>query len=118
MMKTNLLVGTLALAIAIVADPIATVAQTTTETGTCKLNQAEAMNCTVAFQNNGRFSMTWKDGVSDTYRWVGANAEQFNIVDRRGGRWHFSDARNCRDFSLTNLDNNNVITFTGHQQTC
>ena len=94
-------------------------AQVRTSTGTCKFNEKTMMKCTVTeASSNGAFTLRWSDGISDTYHWVGANSDRRNLEDVRGGSWHYHDYRNCRDYSLTNVDNGNVITFIGDTAAC
>ena len=87
------------------------------KSGKCQFNQTLTMECTTK-SNGGTFSIKWADGLSDTYRWVGSNADRINLVDARGGVWHYSDARNCRDFKITNVENKNSIAFRGHAKAC
>lgn len=101
----------------VVGQPTKTSAQTDAQTGMCRFNATVVMECTLT-NSGGTFSIAWNDGVSDTYHWIGANADRVNIRDSRGGNWHYSDYRNCRDFDLTNVNNGNVITFTGHHASC
>lgn len=56
-----------------------------------------------------RFTLEWEDGPSMTYTWVGSNLDIWNIVDTKGGRWHYDDNRTMGGFTLVNIDNGNQI---------
>lgn len=88
---------------------------------TCTFNNENPMSCTVSSSlNSGKaqITITWEDGASDTYTNVGSNADRVNQLDSRGGRWHYHDHRNCRDWDLINVDNGNIIRFVGDEAAC
>lgn len=55
------------------------------------------------------FRLEWSDGPRMTYTWVGSTADRHNLTDSLGGAWHYSDQKNGRGFSLSNLSNGNRI---------
>ena len=63
--------------------------------------------------NGPAFTLEWDDGPKMTYVWRGSNADQWNITDTKGGRWHYHDHRSGGGFELTNLDNKNEIRCLG-----
>ena len=88
---------------------------------TCTFNNERPMNCTVSSSNdsgNFQITITWEDGVSDTYTNVASNADKVNYLDSRGGCWHHYDHRNCRDSDFMNVDNGNIIRMVGDDAAC
>lgn len=88
---------------------------------TCTFNNENPMSCTVSSSYNSgkaQVTITWDDGVSDTYTNIGSNADRVNHLDSRGGRWHYNDHRNCRDWDLVNVDNGNIIRVVGDEAAC
>lgn len=59
------------------------------------------------------FTLIWDDGPKMTYRWVGSNADRWNITDALGGKWNYKDHRTKGGFTLTHLDNGNKIKCLG-----
>lgn len=86
-------------------------------TGMCNYNNQTAMRCTLDGDAE-TLTIIWQDGVTDTYQKVGSNADRVNLIDTRGGEWHYFDHRNCRDFEIINVDNGNRIVFTGDGRAC
>ena len=74
----------------------------------CQFNKGRPIAAS-SIDNGGAFTLRWSDGPKQSYVWVGSNADQHNITDSLGGRWHYSDHRNGRSFTLWNLDNQNLI---------
>ncbi|MDH4405995.1 MAG: hypothetical protein QE276_08310 [Cyanobium sp. D14.bin.5] len=74
----------------------------------CQFNKGKPIAASLA--DNGRaFTLKWADGPRQSYVWVGSNADMHNLTDSLGGKWHYSDHRNGRGFSLWNIDNRNRI---------
>ena len=63
--------------------------------------------------NAKTFTLIWDDGPKMTYRWVGSNADRWNITDTLGGKWNYYDHRTKGGFTLTHLDNGNKIKCLG-----
>ena len=55
------------------------------------------------------FHLKWDDGPQMTYTWVASVADRWNLTDKLGGRWNYSDHRTFGGFTLTNIDNGNRI---------
>ena len=62
-----------------------------------------------SIDNAKTFTLIWDDGPRMTYRWVGSNADRWNIADKLGGKWNYNDHRTKGGFTLTNLTNGNKI---------
>jgi hypothetical protein len=74
----------------------------------CQVNEGRPIAASQV-DNGGAFTLRWSDGPKQSYVWVGISADLHNITDSLGGKWHYSDHRNGRGFTLWNLDNRNLI---------
>ena len=74
----------------------------------CQFNKGRPIAASTV-DNGAAFTLRWADGPKQSYVWVGSNADLHNMTDSLGGRWHYSDHRNGRGFTLWNLDNRNLI---------
>ena len=74
----------------------------------CQFNKRVPIAATLD-DSGAAFTLRWADGPSQSYVWVGSNADMHNLTDSLGGRWHYSDHRNGSGFTLWNLDNRNLI---------
>jgi len=74
----------------------------------CQFNKGRTTAASTV-DNGGAFALKWADGPKQSYVWVGSNADMHNLTDSLGGRWHYSDHRNGKGFSIWNLDNRNLI---------
>ena len=86
--------------------------QTKTTKIPCQFNDGKWIKVE-SIDNAKTFTLTWDDGPKMTYRWVGSNADRWNITDTLGGKWNYYDYRTKGGFTLTHLDNGNKIKCLG-----